>query len=91
MHLEKEDVSLMQKQAEKVLLFVGGRENIKDVDACITRLRLELFDDIQINENGLKSIGAAGILRLGNGKIQIVFGVYSEQLKVEIEKLLNSA
>jgi PTS system N-acetylglucosamine-specific IIC component len=79
--------STLRDKAEKVLALIGGKENIVSVDACITRLRLVLKDDKAVDEKGLKAIGAAGVMKLGQGSVQVVFGTQSEQLKDEILKL----
>jgi N-acetylglucosamine PTS system EIICBA or EIICB component len=80
-------VNSMQEKAQKVLALIGGKENIVSVDACITRLRLVLKDEKAVNEKGLKDLGAAGVMRLGQGNVQVVFGTQSELLKDEITKL----
>ncbi|TPG88282.1 PTS sugar transporter [Brevibacillus laterosporus] len=80
-------ISSMREKAEKVLENIGGKENIKSLDACITRLRLVLVDDQKVNETALKQLGAVGMMRLGQGSVQIVFGTQSEALKDELEKL----
>ncbi|GED33065.1 MULTISPECIES: N-acetylglucosamine-specific PTS transporter subunit IIBC [Brevibacillus] len=77
----------MQEKAQKVLTLIGGKENVVNVDACITRLRLVLKDDKVVNEKGLKDLGAAGVMKLGQGSVQVVFGTQSELLKDEITKL----
>ncbi|QOS97703.1 PTS transporter subunit EIIC [Brevibacterium sp. JNUCC-42] len=77
----------MKEKAEKVLANIGGKENIKNIDACITRLRLVVNDDQKVNDAALKQLGAAGIMRLGQGSVQVVFGTQSEILKDEINKL----
>lgn len=76
-----------QEKALKVLALIGGKENIVSVDACITRLRLVLKNDKIVNEKGLKDLGAAGVMKLGQGSVQVVFGTQSELLKDEIKKL----
>lgn len=81
-------VTGIHEKAALVLENIGGAGNIKDVDACITRLRLVLNDEMLVNEKLLKELGAAGIIRLGKGNVQIVFGTQSEQLKDEINKLI---
>ncbi|TQR29950.1 N-acetylglucosamine-specific PTS transporter subunit IIBC [Brevibacillus brevis] len=77
----------MQDKAIQVLTHIGGKENIVSVDACITRLRLILKDDKKVNDKALKDLGAAGVMRLGQGSVQVVFGTHSELLKEEISKL----
>jgi PTS system N-acetylglucosamine-specific IIC component len=80
--------STMDEKATQVLSYVGGKENILDIDACITRLRLVVKDDKLTNDAGLKSLGAAGIMKLGKGAVQIVFGTQSEKIKDEMKKML---
>lgn len=77
----------MHEKAQKVLALIGGKDNIVSVDACITRLRLVLKDDKVVDEKGLRSLGAAGVMKLGQGSVQIVFGPQSEALKDEIKKM----
>lgn len=80
-------VTTISEKAQHVLTLIGGKENIVDIDACITRLRLVLKDDKVVNDKALRDLGAAGIMRLGQGNVQIVFGTQSELLKDEITKL----
>jgi len=77
----------LSDKAVKVLSNLGGKENIVSTDACITRLRLVVKDDKQVNDAELKKLGAAGVMRLGGGAVQVVFGTQSEMLKDEINKL----
>ncbi|MFY0544720.1 N-acetylglucosamine-specific PTS transporter subunit IIBC [Brevibacillus sp. H7] len=79
--------SSMQDKAQRVLALIGGKDNIVDVDACITRLRLVLKNEKAVDEKGLRDLGAAGVMKLGQGSVQIVFGTQSEMLKDEIKKL----
>lgn len=79
--------SSLHEKAVKVVELIGGKDNIITNEACITRLRLTLKDETKVNESGLKALGAAGIMRLGKGNVQIVFGTQSELLKEEIKKL----
>ncbi|WP_338057528.1 PTS glucose/sucrose transporter subunit IIB [Shimazuella soli] len=85
---EIENASNTEDKAAKVLAMVGGKENIVDVDACITRLRLVVKDDKLTDDDGLRSLGAAEIMKLGKGAVQIVFGTQSEQIQDKIKKLL---
>lgn len=75
-------------KAEKVLRHIGGPENITSIDACITRLRLVVKDDKAVKDSELKKLGASGVMRLGQGAVQVVFGPQAESLKEEIKKLL---
>lgn len=75
-------------QAGRVLTYLGGSDNILSIDACITRLRLVVKDDKAVNDQALRQLGASGIIRLGNGALQVIFGTRSEILKDEIQRLM---
>ncbi len=51
---------------------MGGKANIKHLDACITRLRVEVNDKSKVDVPGLKDLGASGVLEVGNN-MQNVF------------------
>lgn len=76
-------------RAPLILQALGGRENIVQVQACITRLRLTVANDRKIDGHALKSLGSAGLIRLGGGNVQVVFGTYSELIREEINKLID--
>jgi PTS system D-glucosamine-specific IIC component len=73
-------------QAQKVLAAFGGFENITSVDACITRLRISVVDKSKVDKAKLKSLGAAGVLEVGDN-MQAIFGTRAEILKGEILEL----
>lgn len=75
-------------KAERILEALGGKNNIDTVDACITRLRLTVNDISKVDKAELKKIGAAGIMDLGGGNLQVVYGTESEALKDDILKLM---
>jgi PTS system N-acetylglucosamine-specific IIC component len=79
----------IKEKAEQILPLIGGPENIVDIDACITRLRLILVDESLVQEAELKKLGAAGIMRLGKGNVQIVFGTDSELIKEQMRPMVN--
>lgn len=76
-------------RAAKILDNIGGAANIRDIDACITRLRLVVHDEKSVNDAALKQLGASGVMRLGQGSVQIVFGPQSEQIKDDINNLMK--
>ena len=47
-------------------MLLGGADNFKNIDACITRLRFKPGINYKINEEQLKSLGAKGIVKIGN-------------------------
>jgi glucose-specific phosphotransferase system IIA component len=77
-------------KATQVLAAIGGASNITNMDACITRLRLILKDDKKLDEPALKRQGASGVMKVGGGNVQIVFGVESDFLKTEIQNVIAS-
>jgi PTS system glucose-specific IIC component len=68
----------------------GGRSNITSLDACITRLRVQLADMTKASAAKLKALGAAGVIEVGDG-MQAIFGTRSENLKTEMEEYLKTA
>ncbi len=74
-------------KAEQVIAAFGGRDNLVNVDACITRLRVEVADKGKVDQARLKSLGAAGVIEVGNS-VQAVFGTEAEALKNDINDIL---
>jgi PTS system glucose-specific IIC component len=68
----------------------GGRKNIVNLDACITRLRVNLADSSKASVDKLKALGAAGVVVVGDG-MQAIFGTRSENLKTEMQEFLKTA
>ena len=74
-------------KAEQLIAAFGGRENLVNVDACITRLRMEVADKSKVDQARLRSLGAAGVIEVGNN-VQAVFGTQAEALKNDIKDIL---
>lgn len=74
-------------QAEQIVAGLGGRANIVEVEACITRLRTELADSSLVNEQALKDAGVHGVMRAG-AVVQVVVGPQADILAGDIEELL---
>lgn len=71
-----------------VLDAMGGKENIKHLDACITRLRVEVNDKSKVDVQGLKALGASGVLEVGNN-MQAIFGPKSDQIKHDMALIMK--
>ena len=69
---------------------LGGNKNLKLVDACTTRLRLEVLDDALVNEPALRSLGARGVVRPSRNALQVVIGPQAEILAGEIREAMAS-
>lgn len=65
---------------------MGGKENIKHLDACITRLRVEVEDKSKVDVQGLKALGASGVLEVGNN-MQAIFDLNQTRLSMTWLKL----
>ena len=74
-------------KAEQLIAAFGGRENLVSVDACITRLRMEVADTSKVDHARLKALGAAGVIEVGSS-VQAVFGTQAEALKNDIKDAL---
>jgi PTS system glucose-specific IIC component len=70
--------------AEKVLAAFGGAGNIKNLDACITRLRVQVANVALVQQSRLRELGASGVVVVGSG-VQAIFGTQSENLKTEMQ------
>lgn len=76
--------------SQQLVLAFGGKSNITDLDACITRLRVGVRDINKANQDKLKALGAAGVLLVGNN-MQAIFGTRSDNLKTDMEEYLRTA
>jgi N-acetylglucosamine PTS system EIICBA or EIICB component len=63
---------------------LGHSANLRAVEACTTRLRLVLNDPGLIDESALTALGSRGVLRIGDGAVQVVVGPIADQLASEI-------
>ncbi|MBO5237797.1 MAG: PTS transporter subunit EIIC [Lachnospiraceae bacterium] len=69
---------------------LGGKKNISDVDCCATRLRCTVHDANKVDEGILKSTGASGVIRKGNG-VQVIYGPRVSVIKSELQEYLEHA
>lgn len=63
----------LNEDAKVIIAALGGAENIEDVDACITRLRVGVKDPSKVDRDAFKKLGSAGVLDVDGG-IQAIFG-----------------
>ncbi len=76
------------KIASEYIKLIGGRSNIVDVDACITRLRLTLNDNSMVTEAKVKELGASGLIKPNATNVQIVIGTKAEIIAEEMKDML---
>lgn len=74
-------------QAELILAGLGGRENIVELEACITRLRTEVTDATLVDESALRAAGVHGVMRAGS-VVQVVVGPQADTIASDIESLI---
>lgn len=80
----------LDPQIVQIIHLLGGKANIKDVDACMTRLRVSVNDRTKVGtEEAWKKAGAMGLIVKDNG-VQAVYGPKADVLKSDIEDLLSS-
>jgi PTS system N-acetylglucosamine-specific IIC component len=75
--------------AENYLKVVGGTDNLRSIDACITRLRLTVDDTDIIDEAAAKRLGAAGVIKLNKQSVQIVVGAKAESIADAMKRLVE--
>nr|WP_263326895.1 PTS transporter subunit EIIC [Neobacillus sp. Marseille-Q6967] len=77
----------LSQKAKEILEAIGNKENIVDLDACITRIRVSVKDGSIVDEAVLKSLGATGVVKMGPNNLQIVVGTIADPLVSEMKKL----
>lgn len=91
---DHEEVSVVTKDsmnetAIEILEALGGKENIDDVDACITRLRVAVKDVDKVDKNKIKALGATAVLEVKGG-VQAIFGAKADPLKQKINEIIGA-
>ena len=82
-----DDTGAGSDRAHQLIAAFGGAHNLTNVDACITRLRIEVADKSLVDQGALKAMGAAGVIEVGNN-VQAIFGTQADGLKEEIRAAL---
>jgi PTS system N-acetylglucosamine-specific IIC component len=72
--------------ANGYLAALGGRENLVEIDNCVTRLRLKVKDMSLVNESRLKQLGSKGVIKLSKTDLQVIVGTDVEFLSNELKK-----
>jgi len=71
-------------RGEGFVAALGGAENLLEIDACTTRLRLRLRDPAKVDLAALTALGSRGVVRPGGGALQVVLGPQADQVASEI-------
>ncbi|MEA1064430.1 N-acetylglucosamine-specific PTS transporter subunit IIBC [Erwinia sp. HR93] len=73
----EQDASTLARQ---YIAAIGGSDNLTGIDACITRLRLNVKDSALVNDALAKRLGASGVIRLNKTSVQIIVGFVAEKI-----------
>ena len=77
-------------RAHGYILALGGMDNILEVEACATRLRVVVKHSPSVTDAALKAAGALGVVRPSDGSIQVVIGPVADLVADEINQELSS-
>lgn len=66
-------------KAAEIVAGLGGKENIEFLEACITRLRVQVRDADQIDKDALDNAGVFGLVKVGNA-VQVVVGPHADEI-----------
>ena len=67
-------------EAAALIAALGGRNNLLDIDACTTRLRLRVSSQDKVDEAALRSLGASGVLRPTRDTVQVIIGLRADEI-----------
>lgn len=90
---ESDEVSYGEEVTElgkAIMEALGGKENIEEIDNCISRLRLVLKDTSAIREDELKKTGSLGIIKINETNLQVVYGAKVEKAASELKRAVRS-
>ncbi|MCI8330705.1 MAG: PTS transporter subunit EIIB [Bacilli bacterium] len=73
-------------EINKLITYLGGKDNIVDVETNLSRLKVVVKDTSIVNKDGIQKLGAKGIVEIEN-QLKIIFGPNCKQLKKYIKDL----
>lgn len=83
------EASKYAQLAQDILKALGGKDNVVSASYCTTRLRFEVKNYRQVNEQAVKAAGATGIIRPGKNACQVIVGTNVKSVYDELDKLLK--
>lgn len=83
------EASKYAQLAQDILKALGGKDNVVNASYCTTRLRFEVKNYNQVNEQAVKASGATGIIRPGKNACQVIVGTNVKSVYDELDKLLK--
>ncbi|WP_347291525.1 glucose PTS transporter subunit IIA, partial [Kluyvera georgiana] len=78
----------LDQLATSYIAAVGGTDNLKAIDACITRLRLTVADSAKVSDAVCKRLGASGVVKLNKQTIQVIVGAKAEAIGDAMKKVV---
>ena len=69
---------------------LGGKDNIVEIDNCISRLRLVLKDSKNVDEKLLKKTGSLGLIKVSDTQVQVVYGAKVEKAAAELKRAVKA-
>ena len=82
--LSKRDFNI---EANKLITYLGGKDNIVNTECNMSRFKVILKDVSLANKDAIQKLGAKGIVEIDN-QLKIIFGKNAKQLKKYIEEIL---
>ncbi len=79
----------IQQEARQYIAAIGGSDNLTGIDACITRLRLNVKDATVVNDAYAKRLGASGVIRLNKQSVQVIVGTRAELVANAMREVLT--
>ena len=80
----------LRARAADILAALGGNDNIKVLDACVTRIRVTVHAGEQVDEARLKELGATAVLKLPGNNFQIVVGTMADPLVTHMKAVMSA-
>ncbi|PHM70715.1 N-acetylglucosamine-specific PTS transporter subunit IIBC [Xenorhabdus kozodoii] len=85
----RHSVHNIEEEARQYIAAVGGSDNLTNIDACISRLRLSVKDSGLIDNQSVKRLGASGVIRLNKQSAQVIVGPRAELIADAMRDLLK--
>lgn len=79
----------VEKLGIKYIEKLGGKENISEIEACSTRMRVMVAKKDKIDRAEIGKLGAKGIIDRGQNEVHIIIGIEAEEIVEAIEKILG--
>lgn len=81
----------VDEETQGLVIALGGVDNLLDIDACTTRLRLRVASQAPVDEAALKALGAAGVLRPTPDTLQVVMGLRADEIAENLRRAAGAS